>query len=113
MFQGFSCPSSSVPRGFEIGAPGRTRTSTSLPTTDFESAASTNSATGAGAGTWGKREARSTGVNVRHPEERAERASKGDGSTTILRGPLRAHLRMTVRLLAKEPTRMDKAGPPG
>src|SRR5260370_39804265 len=31
----------------EIGAPGRTRTSTMLPPPDFESGASTNSATGA------------------------------------------------------------------
>src|SRR5258707_6450440 len=34
------------------GAPGRTRTSTMLPPTDLESAASTNSATGA---TWARR----------------------------------------------------------
>jgi hypothetical protein len=35
--------------GLRIGAPGRTRTSTMSPPTDFESAASTNSATGASA----------------------------------------------------------------
>jgi hypothetical protein len=32
---------------FQLGAPGRTRTSTMLPPPDFESGASTNSATGA------------------------------------------------------------------
>jgi hypothetical protein len=46
------------------GAPGRTRTSTMLPLPDFESGASTNSATGAG-GRDHSREAR--GVNGPHP----------------------------------------------
>jgi hypothetical protein len=50
------------------GAPGRTRTSTMLPLPDFESGASTNSATGAGGGDH-SREAR--GVNGPAPAERA------------------------------------------
>ena len=50
------------------GAPGRTRTSTMLPLPDFESGASTNSATGAG-GRDHSREARR--VNGPAPAERA------------------------------------------
>ncbi len=50
------------------GAPGRTRTSTMLPSPDFESGASTNSATGAG-GRDHSGEAR--GVNGPAPAERA------------------------------------------
>lgn len=45
----------------EDGAPGRTRTSTPLRTTDFESVASTIPPLGLGRGTWGKRLFRSTG----------------------------------------------------
>src|SRR3546814_19160212 len=56
-FRAFAC------RFARLGAPGRTRTSTVLPPTVFESAASTNSATGAS----GRSEERSVGK---------ERASK-------------------------------------
>src|SRR6187401_2260545 len=52
----------------QSGAPGRTRTSTMLPPPDFESGASTNSATGAG-GRDHSGEAR--GVNGPAPAERA------------------------------------------
>src|SRR2546423_7719557 len=47
-----------------IGAPGRTRTSTMLPPPDFESGASTNSATGACARTIAGRDGGSTIVEV-------------------------------------------------
>lgn len=40
-------PQSLILQGFEIGAPGEGRTPTSFRTTDFESAASASSATGA------------------------------------------------------------------
>ena len=43
----FVAKSSTKALTISIGAPGRTRTSTMLPPPDFESGASTNSATGA------------------------------------------------------------------
>ena len=55
------------------GAPGRTRTSTMLPLPDFESGASTNSATGAGGGNIAAKRGGSTGTHLvaRAPAKRA------------------------------------------
>ena len=55
------------------GAPGRTRTSTMLPLPDFESGASTNSATGAGGRNIAAKPGGSTGVQL--PSVPAKRAS--------------------------------------
>ena len=61
------------------GAPGRTRTSTMLPLPDFESGASTNSATGAGGRNIAAKPGGSTGVqlpSVPRPSERPSSAMR-------------------------------------
>ena len=68
----------------EFGAPGRNRTSTPLPATDFESAASTSSATGAHSRSRGWQ----AGSGNQTPRARGRiLGTRGLSSTQVLGGP--------------------------
>ena len=79
-----------------IGAPGRTRTSTPLRTTDFESVASTNSATGAIKTSCGPR-----GLSALAPHFRAGKSHRIAGPTGSLYQIMPVELNMMMGRIEK------------
>jgi hypothetical protein len=96
-------------RSIWCGAPGRTRTSSPLPATDFESAASTNSATGAPARIYDAAAARSSSPGRRPPQRRGGGAVRRLATARFVAANVQASAKLdascATRAVAKRLTR--------